>query len=244
MDDFERQIEELSLDAWPASETIRQGDWIMRFENGYSKRANSVTVLGEFGSDLDDKISSCEEMYRSRGLRPIFRLPSFVDPLILDRALHARGYEIVDPTHVMTRGLERVDRMDNSIDEENIDDWLDLHDRLLDDTRSQEHHRRILENIQTPRLYASLAHEGRKVTCGMAVLDGEFLGLFDIVTLADARRRGLATRLVKDMHAWASVRGARTAYLQVIKSNSGAVRLYEKLGYTTLYHYWYRVWAG
>ena len=219
MYDSQKKIEELSLDAWPASETVRQGDWIMRFENGYSKRANSVTVLGEFEFDLDGRISACEEMYRSRGLRPIFRLPSFAAPAILDRALHERGYQIVDPTNVMTLRLNTTNIERNSIREESIDDWLDLHDRLLSDTRSQEHHRRILENIRTHRLFASMEQGGRKVVCGMGVLDGEFLGLFDIVTRSDARRQGLATRLVLGMHAWASERGASTAYLQVIKKN-------------------------
>jgi len=244
MSDREKKIEELSLHAWPASETVRQGDWIMRFEKGYSKRANSVTTLGDFESGLDRRIAECEEMYRSRGLRPIFRLPSFAEPVILDRALEERGYEIVDPTHVMTVPLDGAGAGSDSIGEESVDDWLDLHKELLDDTRSKELHKRILDNISTPKFFASLEHDSRKVVCGMGVLDGEFVGLFDIVTLPEMRRRGLATRLVFGLHSWAADRGASTAYLQVIKSNSGAVRLYEKLGYTSLYDYWYRVWAG
>ena len=127
------------------------------------------------------------------------------------------------------------------VDLANLDDWLDLHDRLLNDTRNPEHHRKILENIQNPKLFASLTRGGQKVACGMGVLDGEFVGLFDIVTEPAARRQGLAAQLVLGMHAWALERSAATAYLQVIKSNEGAVALYEKLGYSTLYEYWYRV---
>lgn len=244
MCELAKKIEQLSLDAWPASETLGDGDWIMRFENGYSKRANSVTVLGGLDTDLDRRISACEELYRSRELRPIFRLPSFAESDAVDRALEKRGYEIVDPTNVMIRSLDDTGAESGAIGEERIDDWLVLHRRLLSDTRNRGHHRRILENIRNPRLFASLSHRERKAVCGMGVLDGKFFGLFDIVTDSAVRRQGLAARLVLGMHAWAREKGAATAYLQVIKSNEGAVALYEKLGYTTLYEYWYRVWPG
>jgi ribosomal protein S18 acetylase RimI-like enzyme len=39
---------------------------------------------------------------------------------------------------------------------------------------------------------------------------------------------------------WAHRRGAAAAYLQVTAQNSGAIALYEGLGFTEAYRYWYR----
>ena len=36
-------------------------------------------------------------------------------------------------------------------------------------------------------------------------------------------------------------RGANMAYLQVVQDNNVAINLYTKLGYKTIYSYWYRV---
>ncbi|MFN2156932.1 MAG: hypothetical protein ACK2UX_16980, partial [Anaerolineae bacterium] len=41
------QIEAASLDAWPALEQIAYDGWILRFSDGYTKRANSVNSMYE-----------------------------------------------------------------------------------------------------------------------------------------------------------------------------------------------------
>ena len=75
----------------------------------------------------------------------------------------------------------------------------------------------------------------------MGVVQGQFVGLFDIVTDVDLRNHGHGQQLVSDLLAWGKERGAQIAYLQVMLNNPIAQRLYAKLGFKESYQYWYRV---
>lgn len=51
-----RQIEEISLNAWPALQTIHYDGWILRFAYGVTKRSNSVSLIYESTLNVDAKI--------------------------------------------------------------------------------------------------------------------------------------------------------------------------------------------
>ena len=55
------------------------------------------------------------------------------------------------------------------------------------------------------------------------------------------RNRGYGRQLVARLCSWGKARGAHRAYLQVIRENDIARRLYSRLGFAEAYHYWYRV---
>jgi hypothetical protein len=67
-----RSIEQESLDAWPALESIPYDGWVLRFAKGYTKRANSVNALSQNTIKLSEKVDFCEREYHSRNLPPIF----------------------------------------------------------------------------------------------------------------------------------------------------------------------------
>ena len=104
----------------------------------------------------------------------------------------------------------------------------------------QQTHGKILETIPTRRYPVSLTVEGRAVACGLGVLEDEFLGLFDLVTAIGERGKGYGARLITGLLNRAIAEGARYVYLQVLDSNTGARRLYGRLGFRELYHYWFR----
>jgi ribosomal protein S18 acetylase RimI-like enzyme len=75
----------------------------------------------------------------------------------------------------------------------------------------------------------------------MGVMDGDYLGIYNLVTAEDCRRRGIGTELLLHLLDWGIDNAATTAYLQVMLNNEPALKMYERLGFRELYQYWYRV---
>ena len=96
-----RRIEEAALNAWPALQQILYDGWILRFSQGYTKRANSVNPIYSGTIAIETKVVRCESHYHSRNLATIFRLTSLLDQNSLDAHLETRGYQRIDPTLVI-----------------------------------------------------------------------------------------------------------------------------------------------
>jgi ribosomal protein S18 acetylase RimI-like enzyme len=73
------------------------------------------------------------------------------------------------------------------------------------------------------------------------VLERGYVGLFDIAVAPALRGRGLGTQSVQQLMKWGQANRAEHAYLQVMRSNTAAIRLYSGLGFSEAYPYWYRV---
>jgi len=67
-------IEELSLNAWAALQTMVYDGWIIRFAEGYTKRANSVNPLYTSSIPIEEKLHYCENLYRSRNLPVVCKI--------------------------------------------------------------------------------------------------------------------------------------------------------------------------
>lgn len=240
-----RRFEEAGFNAWPALQTVLLDGWVLRFAGGYTKRANSInpTYLGD-PSNLAAKVETCEAFYAHRNQPAIFRLTSFGAPDGLDDLLAGRGYTLADRTLVLQRDLSDISpSITMGIQETPLDEWLDRYVALSGSPLDKrETHAAMLRQIAGTPLFATLRDaSGAPVACGLAVLEGNLVGLFEIVTDRTQRNRGFGATLVNAMLAWAAERGAATAYLQVVATNAPAIHLYRKLGFTDAYAYWYRI---
>lgn len=56
-------IEELSLNHWQPLSTLLYDGWVLRFADGYTKRANSIQPLYHSTCGADEKIKTCEKIY-------------------------------------------------------------------------------------------------------------------------------------------------------------------------------------
>jgi N-acetylglutamate synthase len=232
-------LEQVVRRAWPAAEDRRLGEWLLRLDAGYTKRANSAYVLGkEPGLDLNERLRACRAIYHERGLPLIVRESSPVADPTLAAAMTARGFSRIDETLVMASSqLSDGDAVPDQVD---LDRWLELYARFEGATKgNQLLHREIIRRIASPICLAVRQAHGEPVAIGLAVADGPWLGLFDIATDPTHRRQGHGQALVTAMLDWGWRNGARHAYLQVMASNAPAIALYERLGFREAYRYWY-----
>ena len=240
-------IEELPLNAWASLQTMLHDGWVIRFANGYTKRANSVNPLYPSNIDVEEKVLFCESLYREKKLPTVFKLTPAVHPHDLDDRLDKRGYQKDSPTSVQTLDLESGDLPVSStaeLQESLSDEWLGNFCAMS--AVSAAHRatlREILTNIIPRHCFVSLPSNGRVVACGLGVLQSGYIGLFDIVTDPDFRRRGYGQQVITSILAWGRENQAKLAYLQVMLNNPSALQLYAKLGFREQYEYWYRIKA-
>ncbi len=93
-------IEELNLNAWPALSQIVVDGWVVRFAQGYTRRANSANALRP--SCLAPKVllSQFEAHFRRQKLRCAVRITPLV-PASFVEELDARDYTMEGETMVM-----------------------------------------------------------------------------------------------------------------------------------------------
>ena len=238
-----RQLEELGFNAWPALQTQLHEGWLFRFADGYTKRANSVNAWMPGETPIAALIDHAEAAYAARGARAIFRLTPLA-PIELDAALEARGYLHLDDSLVQSTVLPSEAGRDDDVEIQRdvsaawIAEYVACSGLRASDAPTLE---RMLRSIPAPVAFAALHIDGTAVAFGYAALERGHVGLFDIVSQRQARRRGFGLRVVRALMDWARQAGAYHAYLQVVAANGPARSLYAGLGFRTVYGYHYRV---
>lgn len=236
-----RRIEELSLNSSaPPGQLVYDG-WILRLLRGKAKRARSVNAVYESRLPIDTKIAYCERLYEQAGVPALFRITPYVLPSDLDAQLARRGYERFDPTAVEAADIDPA--LLGGLPAESMDlrAWVDAVSELRGSPPEHRaaHFARI-DGMPLRKLPVAVRDNGRIVATGLAILEDDCVGLFDIITRQAAQRRGHARTVVASLLRNARELGARHAYLQVQDDNVAARRLYAQFGFAQQYLYWYR----
>ncbi len=245
-----QRLEEAGLNAWPALRVALVDGWVLRFADGFTKRANSVNAIygdaSGLDAGLDDRISAAERLYGDAGQRAIFRL-SPLAPEALDARLDGRGYRRIDETVVETASLATMDLATDPgfVRAASPAEWVEPASTLQQEPEATRPILQAMLERMVPRpCFGLLLRDGVPAACGLAVAQGNLVGLFEIAVHPALRRGGLGLAMTRSLLAWGRALGADTAYLQVVAGNAPARALYAGLGFRESHRYWYRVQGG
>jgi ribosomal protein S18 acetylase RimI-like enzyme len=236
-------LESRLLNAWPSFDYQAYDGWILRLAAGYSKRANSVAPFWP-GAALDGAlVDHMVARFVEANVRPTFRLNGLEAPEV-DPLLAARGFDEVEPTHVLAAPTGGECDVDSEVTLESrvSRQWVrEASEAYGGDKADDAALMGIVSRIRQKAAFATLRLDDRSVAWGLGVVERGYVGLYDLVVAPDLRGIGLGRRVALSLMAWGCTQEARTAYLQVREENEIARALYGALGFRLAYRYTHRV---
>lgn len=231
-------IERSAVDAWPATTSLRAHGWLLRHTPSVGRR-RSNSALPPAGPTTGSMIGEIESFYAGRNRPTLIQVSPAELHTELDGLLAGRGYESHTPTLVLAASVDSVPGetpLTTSIHSRPSTEWLALfhhggYDKAADS---------ILPRIAAPVGFVVARASDSPAGIGMFVVSGTWAGVFCMATAPAARRRGIATAVLRAGARWAASNGARNLYLQVEKGNAAARALYAGLGFELSHSYHFR----
>lgn len=222
-----RDVELHVASLWDDQESVPLGDWVLRtappYDGRLRRRANSALAMGDPGLPLAEAAARAVDHYRERDRSPLAQvvvgsqedrgLAALGWTPLADGAAHCQLSSVARALRACNRQLVALDGPSNSRKDTPTAGYREVGHRVeveLDDG----------------------------LACGMAALDGDWLGLHALHVDPAHRRTGRGTAVLAELLDWGASRGATTAWLHVEVDNPGAIALYERLGFVT--HHTYR----
>jgi GNAT superfamily N-acetyltransferase len=242
-------LERVMVGAWPAMETARLGDWLLRASRGFTNRANSAMTAGSPGLPLAAAVDEVERWYGERGLPanlsvagPVGFEPSR-DPLVAE--LLARGYRPRVVTRTLTGATDVVlaragaRALPDGVavhTAEGLDDaWLTAYRgyRDVDEVAA----RAVLTGSPAQDLATATARDGTVVGIGRLGVASAWGGVAAMWVAPSVRRLGVASAVLGALAGRARTRGVRSLHLQTDTDNPAALALYAGHGFTPHHDY-------
>lgn len=241
---------------WPGLTRERLGGWTFKAGRGYTRRANSVLLLGDSGLPTQESVRRAEDFYDGLGLQPAFQLTSPLPgsgrphpgPDLRDH-LTARGYRPDSPAVVMVTDLTGPDATaaaSRPAGPPLSGVWADRPDQTwlgLYRYRGEGPHPAALDVLTAARHQEFLSLRDGDGTVGTARLavSHDWAGITAMEVVPDRRGQGLGRLLLTHLLTRARAAGARYAYLQVTPTNEAARGLYTQAGFEDHHCYEYLV---
>lgn len=226
-----------ALDAtWPPATTSRLGPWVLREGKGGGKRVSAATLDGMFD---DAAIASAEVAMQVAGQHPLFQLRPGED--LIDAALAARGYAIVDPVVIYGAKIGELTQ-DAPPPMKTFPHWppLGIAVDLWAEGGIGPARLDVMHRVQGPKCAMLARNLDRAAGVAFVALHGKIAMLHALEVTPALRRKGSAGHILCAAIQWARDLGATEFGLAVTAANTPARALYASFGMQVVGHYHYR----
>ncbi|MDP4033109.1 MAG: GNAT family N-acetyltransferase [Pseudorhodobacter sp.] len=225
-----------ALDAtWPAASARSLGPWVIRDGQGGGKRVSAATANAAW---TDPDIAAAEAAMRALHQTPLFMIRE--GDAVLDAALAARGYTVVDPVVVYAAACASLAPAPDPMSA--FAHWPPL--GIARDIWAAA-------GIGPARLAVMARAEGHKTAIlgrtsdrasGVAfvAIHGKTAMLHALEVAPTLRRQGSANNILRAAAMWAQDHGATSLLLVATRANLGAAALYASLRLKVVGQYHYR----
>ncbi|RKS04776.1 acetyltransferase (GNAT) family protein [Nocardiopsis sp. Huas11] len=219
---------------WPPAEVETAQGWRLGYGGGVTFRANSAYALDP---GAPGPLAAVERFFHARGAPAAVQIWPGMDDL--DADLADRGFTAHRAALVMVRdiGGARAPREGFEVLARPDARWCGLWPQETADPRVVEGQHRIMDRVPVMGYAVDTAGNAR----GCGALGEGWVGLYNMLTAASARGRGLAGGIIDSLLVWGRDKGAHSAYLLVVRDNVPALRAYERAGFAEVARYHYRV---
>ena len=234
------QADRLAMPGWRPVESEPLGDWVLRASGGFSSRGNSAFALGDPGISHAEAVDRVARWYDARSLSPRAHVHQGTSEA---EAFAAAGWSVYEQTFLLLASVARALRLLGTSDAPEVrhdtvvdEAWLASDERAL---RYGQPARAVLEAGEVT--FATIREQGEVLARGRAAVHQDWVGVSSLWTRPEHRGTGLGSAVLRSLLEWGAERGATTTYLQVVRSNEAARRIYEARGYEVHHRYDYLV---
>lgn len=225
-----------AIDAtWPPAAMIDHGPWLLRNGQGGGKRVSAATAKGRC---TETDVSNAEQGMRALGQQPLFMLRG--EDSVLDAALAARGYEVVDPVVVMSDAIEKLtDRPVPQVTAFVVWEPLAIMEEIWAKGGIGPARLAVMHRAAEKTAIFARSNNRPAGTAFVAVHEGVAMA-HAVEVLPEHRRQGVAGWIMRQAAFWARDRGAKHMAVLCTKANTSALHLYNRLGFKVVGEYHYR----
>ncbi len=228
-------LEAATYATWTADVSEVVEGWHVTATAGLSRRINSARAIGEANVDASTR-DLLSDWFRRHDLPLIIRETPLMAAGTAEAVRLQWGFVPLDETLVMTKGTRKGEIRDVQM--------VPVADRRFQSDLAELNGRTAADEATLHRIYGRVTDRGAGAWipgrgAAVVVKDGDRAAVFSVAVAPECRRTGLATQLMEAASAWAADQGVQELFVQVLGTNSAALELYERLGYSEQYRYRY-----
>ena len=226
-----------AIDAtWPAAATVEAGPWTLREGRGGGQRVSAATAQTDW---RDTDIDAAERAMQLMGQIPLFMIRPGDNAL--DRALAARGYDVVDPVNLWVAPVEALtDRQLPRVTAFAIWEPLAIMREIWAAGGLGPARVAVMERAAEPKTGLFGRVSDHAAGAGFCAIHDGIAMVHALEILDEYRGKGLGGWMMRCSAFWAAQHGAQTMAVLCTKANDAANRLYASLGFATVGEYHYR----